>query len=194
MHGYEVRVLAAISRGESDVAVVEGLKLLSLLGVRIPTAPKKLDIVKGFLVTKALLAFKRVESLAQLPVMTDELDLTRMRLLQLVSQAAYSARPDVFPLTVLQSVILSVRRGNSPSSIVGYLCYGIMLCGVTGDIATGYKFGELALTLLSRFDAQPLRPRALFMFNAFISHWRNHNRDTFDPFGRLTNWALKAAT
>ena len=192
VHGYEVRVLAAISRGESDVAVVEGLKLLSLLGVPIPTAPKKLDIVKGFLVTKALLAFKRVESLAQLPVMTDELDLTRMRLLQLVSQAAYSARPDVFPLTVLQSVILSVRRGNSPSSIVGYLCYGIMLCGVTGDIATGYKFGELALTLLSRFDAQPLRPRALFMFNAFISHWRNHIRDTFDPLREAYQLGLES--
>ena len=181
VRAYEVRVLAATARGEADVAVVEGLKLLRLLEVRIPAAPTKRDIVQGLIATKILLAFKRVENLAQLPVMTNERDLTTMRLLQLVMSAAYRARPDIFAMTVFQSVMLSVRRGNSPLATQGYLGYGIILCGVTGDVATGYKFGELALTLLDRFDARSLRPRTLFLFNGFIAHWRNHYRDTFGP-------------
>ena len=192
VRGYEVRVLAAISRLESDAAVLEGLKLLKLLGVSIPTAPKTLDIVKGILSTKALLGFRRVESLAELPAMTDELDLSRMRLLQLVIQAAYTARPDVFPLAVLQSVKLSLRRGNSPFAVEAYLSYGIMLCGVIGDIATGYKFGELALRLLDRFGTRSSRPRALFLFNGFISHWRNHYRDTFDPLREAYQLGLES--
>jgi predicted ATPase/class 3 adenylate cyclase len=179
--GYEVRVLAAISRLESAVAVVEGLRLLRLLGVRIPDKPKTRHIVGSLMATKGLLAFRRVESLGKLPTMTNEIDLTRMRLLQVVTQAAYTARPDVFAMAVFQSVMLSIRRGNSPYAIDGYLSYGIILCGVTGDIATGYKFGELALTLLDRFDARSRRPSALFLFNGFISHWRNHYRDTFAP-------------
>ena len=179
--GYEVQVTAAIARLESDVAVVEGLKALRLLGVRIPDKPTTRHIVGGLMATKGLLAFRRVESLAELPVMTDELDLTRMRLLLLVAQAAYTARPDVFATAVFRSVILSIRRGNSPYAIDGYLSYGIILCGVTGDVATGYKFGELALTLLDRFDARSQRPSALFLFNGFISHWRNHYRETFAP-------------
>ena len=181
IRAYEVRVVAAIARGESDFAVIEGLKLLNLLGVRIPAAPTKRDLVQGMVATKILLVFKRVENLAQLPVMTDERDMTTMRLLQLVMTAAYRARPDVFAVAVFQSVMLSVRRGNSPLAAQAYLSYGIILCGVTGDVATGYKFGELALALIDRFDARPLRPRTLFLFNGFIAHWRNHYRDTFAP-------------
>ena len=181
VRAYEVRVMAAIARLESALAVDEGLKLLRLLGVRIPDKPTTRHIVSGLLATKGLLAFRRVESLAELPVMTDELDLTRMRLLLLVTQAAYTARPDVFPIAVFRSVMLSIRRGNSPYAIDGYLGYGIMLCGVTGDVATGYKFGELALKLLDQFDARSRRPSALFLFNGFISHWHNHYRDTFAP-------------
>jgi predicted ATPase/class 3 adenylate cyclase len=192
IRAYEVRVMAAIARGEPDVAVDEGLKLLKLLGVRIPTAPTKRDIVRGLLQTKMLIAFRPVESLSQLPVMTDERDLATMRLMQLVMTAAYIARPDVFAVTVFKSVMLSVRRGNSPLAAQGYLSYGIILCGVTGDVATGYKFGELALTLLDRFNARSLRPRALFLFNGFISHWRNHYRETFAPLREAYQLGLES--
>jgi class 3 adenylate cyclase/tetratricopeptide (TPR) repeat protein len=142
--------------------------------------------------TRIALAFKRVESLAQLPVMTDERDLATMRLLQLVMTAAYVARPEVFPVAVFQSVNLSVRRGNSPLAAQAYLSYGIILCGVTGDVATGYKFGELAMTLVDRFDARSLRPRALFLFNGFISHWRNHYRHTFAPLREAYQLGLES--
>ena len=106
VRGYEVRVVAAITQLASDVAVVEGLKLLRLLGVHIPDKPKTRHIVGGLMAIKALLAFRRVESLAKLPTMTDEIDLTRMRLLQVVTQAAYSASPNVFAMAVVQSVLL----------------------------------------------------------------------------------------
>ena len=192
IQAYEVRVLAANARGEPNVAVDEGLKLLRQLGVRIPEAPTKREIVQGLVASKIAIGFRRVESLARLPVMTDERDLTTMRLLQSVMTAAYHARPDVFAVAVFQSVILSVRRGNSPLAIQAYLAYGIALCGVTGDIATGYKFGELALTLLDRFDARPLRPRALFLFHGFISHWRNAYRETFAPLREAYRLGLES--
>ena len=192
IRAYEVRVSAANARGEPDKAVVEGLKLLTLLGVSIPTTPTKGDILRKLVATKIVLGFKRVESLAQLPVMTDERDLATMRLLQLVMTAAYTARPEVFAAVVFQSVTLSVRRGNSPLAAQAYLAYGIILCGVLGDVATGYKFGELALTLLDRFGARSLRPRALFLFNGFISHWRNHYRESFAPLREAYQLGLES--
>ena len=192
VRAYEVRVVAAITRAEHDAAVVEGLELLELLGVRIPAAPTKRDIVRGLISTKIALAFKRVESLARLPAMTGERDLTIMRVLQLVMTGAYSARPDVFAVAVFQSVVLSVRRGASPFAAQAYLSYGIILCGVTGDIATGYKFGELALALIDRFDARPLRPRALFLFHGFIAHWRNSYRETFAPLRQAYQLGLES--
>jgi predicted ATPase/class 3 adenylate cyclase len=192
VRAYEVRVTAAIARGEPDTAVAEGLKLLTLLGVRIPAKPTKRDILQKFVATKIVLGFRRVESLAQLPVMTDERDLAKMRLLQIVMTAAYTARPEVFAAVVFESVILSVRRGNSPLAAQAYLAYGIILCGVIGDVATGYKFGELALTLLEHFDARSLRPRALFLFNGFISHWRNHYRESFAPLREAYQLGLES--
>ena len=56
-----MQVTAAIARLESDVAVVEGLKALRLLGVRIPDKPTTRHIVGGLMATKGLLAFRRVE-------------------------------------------------------------------------------------------------------------------------------------
>ena len=106
--------------------------------------------------------------------------------------AAYIARPEVFAVAAFKSVMLSVRRGNSPLAAQADLSYGIILCGVTGDIATGYKFGELALNLLDSFDARSLRPRALFLFNGFIAHWRNHYRETFAPLREAYQLGLES--
>jgi tetratricopeptide (TPR) repeat protein len=62
-----------------------------------------------------------------------------------------------------------------------YAAYGLILCGVLGDIETGYKFGNLALNLLERLNAKKVKARTVAIVNYFIRHWQEHGRQTLQP-------------
>jgi predicted ATPase len=62
-------------------------------------------------------------------------------------------------LFVLKVINLSLKYGNTPLSAFAYACYGLVLCGILGNIEEGYDFGKLALQLLSRFNAKELEAK-----------------------------------
>jgi class 3 adenylate cyclase/GAF domain-containing protein len=62
-----------------------------------------------------------------------------------------------------------------------YAAYGLILCGVLGDIESGYKFGNLALSLLERLNAKKVKARTIAIVNYFIRHWQEHGRQTLQP-------------
>ncbi|MBG1259970.1 hypothetical protein [Nostoc commune] len=69
-------------------------------------------------------------------------------------------------------VNLSLKHGNTELSTVAYVAYGVILCGVLEEITLGYQFGQLALSLLERYDAQHLKCNISFVFNTSIRHWQ----------------------
>jgi signal transduction histidine kinase len=59
--------------------------------------------------------------------------------------------------------------------------YGTIVCGVILDIDSGYQFGKLALNLLGRLNAKKIQAKTLLVVHAFITHWKNHIRETLNP-------------
>ena len=169
---YEVKIQALIAQNKSLEGVKTGLAALRLLGVKFPEKPNKLEIVLALLKTRFILYGKRIEDLVDLPEMNDPIKLAAIRILMNLGTAAYFSAPDLFPLIVFKGVNLSVKHGNSHESTIAYSSYGIILCTVLGDIETGYRFGQLALRLLSRFNGGGLRARTLEMVNNFVKHWK----------------------
>ncbi|HYX16386.1 MAG TPA: ATP-binding protein, partial [Nostoc sp.] len=112
---------------------------------------------------------------------SDRYKLAAMRLLSSIFAAAYIAAPQLVPLTVCKQVNLSVQYGNASVSAFAYANYGLLLCGVVGDIDSGYQFGQLALNLLSRFNAQEIKAKTVVMVNIFIRPWKEHLRQTLEP-------------
>jgi hypothetical protein len=82
---------------------------------------------------------------------------------------------------VCKQVHLSVQYGNALVSPFVYANYGLLLCGVVGDIDSGYQFGQLALTLLSKLNAQEIKAKTLLIVNIFIRPWKDHLRETLEP-------------
>ena len=76
-----------------------------------------------------------------------------MRILTNLTAASYFVDPELFPAIIFTMINLSVKYGNSPFSAPGYVNYGVILCGFVADIETGYRYGELALNILDKFDA-----------------------------------------
>jgi predicted ATPase len=44
----------------------------------------------------------------------------------------------------------------------------------SGDIDSGYKFGQLALNLLEIYQAKEIKTKVYFLFNHFVRHWKEH--------------------
>jgi len=177
----EVKILALIAQTKLEQAVDTGVQILRELGVRLPQKPNKLNILMGLLETKLTLAGKRISDLAELRQMSDPFKLAALRILSRIVSPAFIAAPKLLPLIASKQVILSVKHGNCPESIYAYAIYGLILCGVVGDIESGYEFGQLALRLLERFNARKFKTKALFIANGFIGHWKAPAKETLLP-------------
>lgn len=171
---YEIGIQAAIAQYRMLDAVRLALSVLGMLGVHIPENPTRLDIVLALLKTKWLLIGKNIESLADLPEMTDLKSLATVRIISSVGKATYAACPSLTPLIITQSVNLSVKHGNAPESALSYASYGFILSGFVGDIDSGYRFGRLATKLLDRFTSGKLSVNTTMMVHFFVKPWKEH--------------------
>jgi len=179
---YEVKIQAQIAQNKPAEAVKMALPVLRLLGISFPEKPNQLHLVRGLLETKLALAGKQIQDLSELPKMTCLYKLAAMRIIASIGTATYFAIPDLAPLIVFKQVNLSVKYGNSSTSVPAYATYGLALCGVVGDIESGYQFGQLAVNLLERFNAKELKARTSFLVGYMVRHWKEHIRDILPSF------------
>jgi predicted ATPase/signal transduction histidine kinase len=178
---YEVQIQAYVSQNKLLEAVNIALEILKLLGVEFPSQPNPSDIGQAFTETSAILNGMGIEELIDLPQMNDPNKLAAMRLMSSIFAPVYIAAPALLPLTICKQVHLSVEYGNASVSPFAYANYGFLLCGIVGDIDSGYQFGQLALSLLSRLNAQEIKAKTPFIVNIFIRHCKEHLRETLEP-------------
>lgn len=178
---YEVKIRAYIAQSRQLEAVRTALYVLKLLGVVFPEKPDPSDIMHGLQETQLALAGKQKGELLVLPEMTDPYKLAAMRILTNTINATYVAVTELMSLITFKMTNLSVNYGYTSMSAHAYASYGLILCGDVGDIEAGYRFGQLALFLLDRFNAKELKPRTLMVVNNFIRHWKEHARSTLHP-------------
>ncbi|NER33709.1 MAG: AAA family ATPase [Oscillatoria sp. SIO1A7] len=188
---YETQIQASIARNKLREAIQTALFVLKMLGISFPAQPRQGNIALGFLRTKLEIGGKKIESLTELPEMTDPYKLTAMRFLANIFSASYQTTPALMPLLAFKQVNLSVQNGNSPLSAYGYANYGVILCGVIGDIEAGYRFGQLALDLLEKVGAQEIKARTIHVVNALIRHWQDPVKDTLRPLQQAYQMALE---
>jgi len=168
---YEVKILAYNAQSQFNEAIAIGLKVLKLLGVKLPSNPHTGHVLWGLLQTKLAIGFKPIPSLVDLPLMTDAYPKAAMSILGKITSSAYFAAPLMFPLIVFKNVTLSIKWGNSSESAYAYSSYGVILCGVVGQLQTGYQFGQLCLKVLAQLNARDVKARTEFVVGALIQHW-----------------------
>ncbi|MCA9711684.1 MAG: GAF domain-containing protein, partial [Myxococcales bacterium] len=147
-------------------AIDAALEVLAMLGVTLATAPPA-DLPTD-------------EELVALPEMTDPNRLAAMRILTAAMPAAYIADPALLPSIAFTMVEQLIARGNSKFSAYACAFFGLIQCGVLGDIDTGYRFGKLSLRLLETHDATELESKVYALFYIFVVHWKEHVRDAID--------------
>jgi predicted ATPase/signal transduction histidine kinase len=188
---YEVRIQALNAQNNPLEGVETGLSILRQLGHRLPQNPTRIHLLVSILKTRFTLVGKRIAAMEDLPEIDDPEVLAALRLFCEVGTASYFARPNLMPLTVLKSVALIVRHGNSSQSAFICSAYGVILCGVLGKFEAGYRFGRLSLHLLSRFRTASMEARIITMVSSFINHWKEPIEDTLDSLQKAYRIGLE---
>ncbi|MHC5768728.1 MAG: ATP-binding sensor histidine kinase [Nostoc sp.] len=180
---YEVQIQAAQAQHQFIEAVQIALKIVEHLGTSFSGQPSQLDIAQAFKATKSILGGRQPLDLMTLPQMSDPNKLAVVRILAAVSSAAFVVTPALLPFIVLEQVNLSVQYGNSSFSAIGYAYYGLILCGMVGEIDFGYECAKLALLLLEHFNAKELKSRVYVGIHCSVWHWKEPLKNTL-PFLR----------
>jgi predicted ATPase/signal transduction histidine kinase/CheY-like chemotaxis protein len=189
---FGIQLLSYSAQDQLMEGIRVGLQMLNMLGFPLPDQPSQADVRHGLEETRLALPGKDIETLLDLPPMTDPMALAAMDALVKLTLPAYNALPTLSVLINLKMVYLSVKYGNTPLSVKGYVSYGLILCNVVNDIDLGYRFGEFALRLAERLQAKHVKPSAIFIFNIFIRHWKEHIKETIKPLPEVYERSLES--
>jgi len=179
---YELKIKACFSQNKVQDSIRIGLSVLKLLGFMLPENPNKFDIMLAYLRLRILFYGKSVDFIKH-QKMTDPYKIMSLRILTCVSIPAYIGAPKLISLGIFKSVLLSLGYGNAPDSAYFYNAYGLILCGVIGEINKGFEFGNMALRLLDKTDEREfgVSVRTQFSFNVCVRHWKQHLRRIISP-------------
>ena len=178
---YEIRILAYKAENKLLDAIKTGLELLKQLGEDFPSKPTMVHVMADLVKTKIKLSGKNNDKLKDLPHMTDEHKIAAMRIMADIASSTYWATPTLFPLVIFRMVSLSLKYGNTAISAFAFATYGVIMCGVLGQMRNGYEFGKLGLILLEKYNAKEWKTQIYTPIYALIINWNEHVHNTLRP-------------
>ena len=178
---YEIKIIAYTAQNKKSEVLDTALFVLKLLGMKFPKNPNIADVLISLVKTKFMLIGKEPSDLLELPEMTDLFLSAALRIMVRMGMSTYMLNPNLFLLITLKAVRLYIRHGNLDSSSIGYAAYGMLLCCI-GDIDSGYKFGQLSLKLLDKFDGKEYKAQTIVLYNSFINSWKLSAKSTSNEF------------
>jgi PAS domain S-box-containing protein len=171
----EIQMWTYNAQSQQFKAINIGLTFLKQLGIYFPEEPTEEEIGLALRTMQTRLSDKPIQSFTDLPTMKDADKLLAMHIMAAITPISYSVSPQLMTLVVLKQVELSLEYGNLSESSLGYVCYGLILCGIVGDIERGYQFGQLALAVNPLGDNQ-IDVVTLYAYNAYVRVWKEHVR------------------
>ena len=189
---YELEIGELVAQHKLQEAVKLGVIVLKDLGVSFPRQPFRLQILLSFVQVKLGLLRTPIDSLVDLPEVTDAMLCAQVRIMRRIAKPAYMSFPDLAPLITFKQMHLLLRYGHTPfsPSILGSM--GLLLCGAVGDLDTGYRLGLVALRLLEKSPNNPHKGRTVYLFNHFVRHWKEHLNTTLGSIQEAYRLCLEA--
>ncbi|MBV8486341.1 MAG: AAA family ATPase [Verrucomicrobia bacterium] len=162
------------SLDQSQRAVEAGLQYLRGVGVAWPTHPTDEEVRQEYDRIWRQLGSRSIESLADLPSITDPVCGAMLDVLTALEEPAYFTDQNLRCLIVARMVNLSLENGNSDGSCVAYVQLGWFVGPRFGDYQAAYQFGKLGLDLVEKHGLERFRARVTQCFGYFIRPWSRH--------------------
>src|SRR6185436_10872014 len=142
----------------TPLAVEAALRYLRQVGIDWTPHPTEAEVTEEYTSLWQALADRSIESLVDLPAVSDPDCRATMDVLQSTISPALITDTNLHDLVVGRVARLSLAHGNSDASCLAYVRLATVLGRRFGDYAKGFRFGKLGLDLveqhgLSRFKA-----------------------------------------
>ena len=173
-----------MSRYADALAVAR--KSLGLFGVSFPDSAdeKQAALDTEIESIQSFLGQRRIESLIDLPVMTDPEIRMVMNILTDIWSSAYIVGDPVLARLISATMVrLSLVNGNVEESAYGYVTHAITVGPVRQDYDAAYEFGRLALRVNELFNDSKRRAKIHQQFHAHVNLWRQPMQ-TCIPYAR----------
>ena len=177
---YRIKIISNIYQNKLLEAISIALDVLEKLGVTFPETPTLNDTQNSITEINKLIGDRKIEDLANLPMMTNAKILAIVEIAGSILTAAFVSGSPFFPLLIALPVKLSIQYGNTPASTTSYAYYGKILCDFSKDVDTATQFGNLALQVISNLDVKATQSEVLAILGAFIFHRTIHLKDTLE--------------
>ncbi|MCP8686466.1 AAA family ATPase [Marinobacterium sedimentorum] len=172
VRGQEIRIQSQIFRNRFQAALKTALRVLAQLGVDLPEKPGRRHSLAGLLRAEWQLLSRTPERILKAPAARLPETEAALRLLTGMFGVVKFSSSGLRPLVTARSVELTLRHGRTPDTALALAGFGGVLCGQFDATGQGYRLGQLALEL-DRSAATPLNHhRTLYLFNAYVRHYR----------------------
>ncbi|MFN6527622.1 AAA family ATPase [Nostoc sp. ChiSLP03a] len=175
---YCIRIQSHIFQSKLTSAIAIAQPVLQQLGATFPETPTPSDLQQEIQEIEELIGDRQIADLVHLPQMRDAEKLATLKIVNIISPAAYLTGSTLYPLLNTLSVKLSIQYGNTSTSTFGYANYGNILCNFFQVVDTGTQFGSLALQIISKLDAKASKTEILMILGIFIVHRKSHVKET----------------
>ncbi|MDX2271728.1 MAG: AAA family ATPase [Cyanobacteriota bacterium] len=176
---YSVKLLLYYNQGRYAEVLQLGREGLLSLGEDIfPSHSTNLNTLLNQQIDQlfSTLGSRSINSLKELPLVTDERQKLIMKLLAVMVSSAYFSDADTYFLLSAHLVYLSMTQGITEDSAYAYASFGIFMGSRLADYQRAYAFGEVGIQIAEEFPQSPARGRALQAFSCHIDHWVVHVR------------------
>jgi predicted ATPase/signal transduction histidine kinase/GAF domain-containing protein len=148
---YHLKVQFHTLKSENAEAVDTALTCLRLFDINLPAHPTQARVQAEYDTVWQTLNGRSIESLIDLPLMTDTELQAAMRMLAVVGPPAYFIDFQLVCLLVCRVVTVSVLHGMCGAATQAFGLYGIIVLGpVFHRYSEGYRFAKLACDLVDK--------------------------------------------
>jgi PAS domain S-box-containing protein len=182
---YDLKVRLHTLKSEPHDAVAAALACLRRLGIDMPAHPTQEQVGAEYETVWQILDGRSIESLIDLPLMTDPELQAAVQMLSEVAAPAYFIDTQLFCLVIIRMVKVSLQHGLSVPSAHSIASWGFLLGAAFHRYGDGYRFAKLACDLVAKhgFVADEAK---VYGTTAMVSSWAQ-------PIGDAIAFARKGA-
>jgi PAS domain S-box-containing protein len=165
---YRLKIDLHVLKSENPKGVESALECLRLFGIEMPAHPTHEQVDAEYEKVWKNLGERQIESLIDLPMMTDPEMRAAMAVLSVLFAPAYFTDINLVRLHLCHMLNMSMRYGTTDGSANAYSWFGTTLGSTSRRYIEGYRFGKLACDLVEKHKFLASRARTYFSMEMVV--------------------------
>src|ERR1700754_609493 len=169
---------------QASCAIAVGLDYLRHLGIDWTPHPTEDEARREYERIWSQLGSRTIESLIDLPLMSNGAALATLDVLTRLGPPAYYTDANVRSMVICRAVNLSLEGGNCDGSCYAYAVLARLAGPEFGDYQAGLRFGRLGYELVEQRGLKRFQARTYLNFGYLLMFWTRHVREGRDLLRR----------